>query len=128
MLTPNERYQIIVRLSRVQHESIWGLAIAKFNQRAFAHTDAEVLRTVTDLQSQIDDNPAAMKDILGEQFAFIDAFRRKETLNIQENTRLLLVKALQRFPAREQQAKALGLTVRTLQNYLVDYNLLNVTQ
>jgi hypothetical protein len=128
MLTTNERYQIIVRLSRVQHESIWGLAIAKFNQRAFAHTDAEVLRIVEDMQSQIDDNPAAMKEILGEQFAFIDEFRRKENLNLQTHLVQLINKARSRFKRTEEQANALGIPLSTYYKYLLDYKILTPQQ
>lgn len=124
MLSLNERHQIIVRLSMINHPSIWGYAIERFNARAVSATDKEILQLVSDLQSQINDNPVAMSEILGEHFQFFDAFHRNEDLNLQNNMKALLQKAVCRYKTRTQQADALGITPPTLLSYLSQYNIL----
>ena len=124
MLSVNERHQIILRLSMVNHPSIWGYAIQKFNARASGASDHELFVLVRDLQSQIDDNPAAMKEILGDQFEYIDRFRRDVDLNIQNNIKELLQKAVRRYKTRNEQATALGITQPTLLQYLTNHNVI----
>lgn len=121
MLTSKERCNIITYLSQVNHPSIWGEAIRHFNYAASGKTDEQVEQLVLDLQSQIDDNPTAMKEILGHAFHYIDNLWRKEDLNINNQVKQLIKKAVTRYPMREQQANALGINVRTLQIKLQEY-------
>jgi len=45
------------------------------------------------------------------------------TLNIDYHVKRLLLIAIVKFKTREEQAKALGISLRTLFNYLKKYNL-----
>lgn len=122
MLTTAERYYLLKLLAKVSHNSITGLAIQKFNEFAASKHNTELNQLVLDLQSQIDDNPRAMKEILVAAFEGVDGWRRQpQNLNLDDNVKLLIQKAMLRFPTRHEQAAALGLSQRQLYNKLNNY-------
>lgn len=124
-MSSNERYQILLHLSRVSNISMWGAAIHNVVSNYYQKSDAEIEQLLTDLQSQIDDNGRLMQEILGISFDFVNNWRRNaaDELNIDAHTKKLVHKALQRYPGRMAQAKALGVSERTLYHLIRKFQL-----
>lgn len=124
MLSPQERYNIQTHMQRVQHDSIWGWAIHNFLAVFPAKTDMEIFQIMRDLQSQIDDNPMIMKNILGSEFDFFDTWMREpKSLNLNEHIQYLMKAAICRAHNRKAAANLLGISIGKFYTYKKQFNL-----
>jgi len=124
MLTPQERYTISQNLQRVHHNSVYGIAIKNFLAVFPSKTDEEVVTLMRGLQSQIDDNPLLMKEILGPVFYFFDTWKRTpKSLNIHEHTKYLVKAAMCRSKTAAEAARLLGISYKSFFRYKQQFNL-----
>lgn len=66
----NLKQQILSNLQQVPTDTMWGLGINLFVQNVHLKTDADYVKVVTDLKSQLKDGPNNMKVVLGPSYDF----------------------------------------------------------
>jgi len=64
------KQQILSNLQQVPTDTLWGLGINLFVEHVHLKTDADYVKVVTDLKSQLQDGPNNMKTVLGPSYDF----------------------------------------------------------